>query len=245
MTKKLTIFISAICFLLSLTTLQAQRLQAVHCISDPGLSVVDVYIQASIITIKLEDAGFRTAYPMTTIPFVGIPLKLGIAPGNSTSINDTVRSFGATLQAGMTYAALFSGVQDPSLYAPNPDGRGTRLNFTLTNAAREASTVPGSVQFSFYHGVTDAPTVDLAIRSGATLVDNAVYRDLSPYNTLAPGQYIFDIKNQAGQLIAAYEIDFTAYADSAMIFFYSGFLDPAANQNGAPPASLPRCPGGR
>ena len=244
MIKKLTIFISAIFLLLSLSTLQAQRLQAVHCISDPGLSVVDVYIQASIITIKLEDAGFRTAYPMTTIPFVGIPLKLGIAPGNSTSINDTVRSFGATLQAGLTYAALFSGVQDPSLYAPNPDGRGTRLNFTLTNAAREASTVPGSVQFSFYHGVTDAPTVDLAVRNGATLVDNAVYRDLSAYNTMTPGQYIFDIKNQAGQIIAAYDVDFAAYADSAMIFFYSGFLDPAVNQNGAAAGLFAALPGG-
>ncbi|MCB9087878.1 MAG: hypothetical protein H6628_06175, partial [Calditrichae bacterium] len=166
MKHRLRNFFILIITLFSIQTLQAQRLQAIHAVSDPELSLVDAYIQASIITIKIEDIAYRTATSVVDVPFAGIPIKVGIAPGNSTSINDTVTSLTATFSAGITYLGVPRGVLNPAQFAPNPEGLDISLSFNLLQGLKEASSVAGQVEVLFAHTVTDAPTVDLRDRSG-------------------------------------------------------------------------------
>lgn len=221
-----------------------QRLQAVHNISDPSLDVVDLYITVQIFTIFLDDIIYRNGLPMTDAPFPDTPINVGIAPGNSTSANDTIRNFVGTLQANVLYAGLAYGVENPALFAPNPDGRDIGIDFTLMPNARTNSTVAGQTQFMFSHGVTDAPTVDLEIRNGASLVNDAAYTDVSSYLTVSAGQHVFDLKDQSGGVIRSFEVDFSTWADSAMVLFLSGFLDPSQNQNGAELGLFGLTPGG-
>lgn len=224
---------------------QAQRLQAVHAAADPQLAVVDVYIGISILPpILLDDIPFKAAVPYTTV-LANLPVNVGIAPANSTSVNDTLKNFTITLGSGLTYAGVVRGVVNPAQFAPNPDGRNTALSFSLTDQAREISTEPGKVQFIMVHAVSDAPTVDLRIRNGDLLVDNAAYGDISAYVTLDPAAYVFDITDAGGSnLVAAFSADLSAYADSALLVFAGGFLDPAQNQNGEDIGLYAVLPGG-
>lgn len=231
--KKLLSIIILIAIFAGTQKIQAQRLQAVHGAADPQLAIVDVWIGISILPpVKLEDIPFRAAVPYTTV-LANLPINVGIAPGNSTSVNDTLKNFPVVLGSGLTYAGVVRGVLDPAQFAPNPDGRSTALSFSLTDQARETSNVPGEVQFIVVHCVSDAPTVDLQIRNGALLADDAAYGDISPYVSLTPDTYIFDLTDASGaNLVASFDADLSAYADSALVVFATGFLDPSQNQNG-------------
>ncbi len=224
------IILTTILFALNIYA-QNPRLQAIHSIADPSLSIVDVYVSIFGSTVlEVQDIPFRAGNPMAE----GIPLTVdvGIAPGNSTSSSDVIVSFSIPLQSGKIYYGIGRGVQTPANFVPNPDGQDISLGFSLTDAGRDVSTEPGKTQFIFAHTVTDAPTIDLVDANGVVLVDNAKYGDLSTYITRTPGPETFFIKDQAGNTLGAFASDFTAYADSAFVLFLNGFLDPAQNQNG-------------
>ncbi|MCB0313562.1 MAG: DUF4397 domain-containing protein, partial [Calditrichaeota bacterium] len=105
---------------------------------------------------------------------------VGIAPGTSTSVNDTLKNFVFNLPAG-TYVAVANGVLDPNNFAANPDGRDIAFTIFAKGDAREAGTDPNNVDFFVLHGATDAPTVDVIARDVITLVDDAAYGDITDY----------------------------------------------------------------
>ena len=65
------------------------RLQVIHNAADPAAAVVDVYLNG---TLLLPDFAFRTATPFIDAP-AGTLLNIGVAPGNSTSVSDTLKNF--------------------------------------------------------------------------------------------------------------------------------------------------------
>ncbi len=222
---------------------QTPTLQAVHAIGDPGLDSIDVYITFfGFVVANIQDIGFRTAVPQTEAAAISVTLH--IAPGNSSSQDDAITSLGVSLQSGRTYVGVGRGVQNPSQFAPNPNGRDISVGLTITDAGRIASTVPGEVQFIFSHSVTDLGLIDLVKGTGEILVNDAGYGDLSDYISQAPSQETFLLKDQSGTTLAAYDVDLIAYADSALTFFISGFLNPEQNQNGADLALLAALPSG-
>jgi hypothetical protein len=235
---KRIIFIMLSAILLITTQSFAQlppTIQAIHNVADPSLRKMDLYVSVSIIPItSLDNFPFRTATD-TIVGLGGVPLSIGVADSNSTSAQDTIKNFIVSLQNGRNYLGLGTGVVNPAAFAPNPDGRNTKLNLFIYDNARLSSTQPGEVQFLFFHGVTDAPTVDLRVANGPTLVDNAAYGDFSGYHSVAPGLYTLELTDAGGNnVLARFTADLSAYAGQAFTFFLSGFLNPAQNQNGAP-----------
>src|SRR5215204_6089454 len=75
---------------------QTARLQVIHNAADPAAATVDVYVNG---TILLDDFAFRTATPYVNVP-AGVQLNIGVAGGNSTSVNDTLKNFEVTLMSG-------------------------------------------------------------------------------------------------------------------------------------------------
>ncbi len=210
---------------------QAPKLQAIHNAADPGLSLVNVTIfLAGFPITTIDSVMFREATPLVDVPLAGVPLDVQVSKlDNTVLLTVTV-----TLENGFTYIGIVRGVEDPAQFAPNPDGRNIALDTTWTPSGRAASTVPGEVQFAFSNGVTDAPTVDLRINGGNLLANDLAYGDLSGYISLQPTAYVMDITDQSGNtVLAQFDVDLTAYADSAMMMFMSGFMDPSQNQNGA------------
>ena len=215
--------------LTSLTTAQTARLQVIHNAADVAADPVDIYLNG---TLLLDDFGFREATPFINAP-AGITLNIGVAAGNSSSVDDTLANFQAVLENGGTYVVIANGVLDPGSYAANPDGKSTAFTLFVKPMAREAAEGSG-VDFFVVHGSTDAPTVDVIARNVATLVDDAAYGDITDYINVPAGNYILDITpgNDNSTIVASFDANLTGLEGGSAVVFASGFLDPSMNQNG-------------
>jgi len=204
------------------------RLQVIHNAADPAAATVDIYVNGMLF---LDDFGFREATPFVDVP-AGVTLNIGVAPGNSTSANDTLVNIPVVLAAGETYAAIANGVLDPNSFAPNPDGISTGFQLLVQPAARESGS-GGDVEFYAVHGSTDAPTVDIIARGAGTLLNNVPYTAVSGYLAVPPASYMIDVADSTGSVVvASFEADLSGLGGGAAAVIASGFLNPAANQNG-------------
>jgi hypothetical protein len=207
---------------------QLSRLQVIHNAADVAAGSVDIYLNGSLL---LNDFAFRTATPFIDAP-ANVDLNIGIAPDNSTSVDDTLANFTANLVNGETYVLIANGVLDANSYASNPDGRNIAFTLLANIDARESAN-SGNVDFFVVHGSTDAPTVDVIARGVATLVDNAAYGDITGYISVPAGNYTLDLTLADGTtLVQSYVADLRTLGGGSAVVFASGFLNPSANQNG-------------
>ncbi|MBL0103833.1 MAG: DUF4397 domain-containing protein [Bacteroidetes bacterium] len=153
--KKL--FLNLIAFgLLSINALPAlgqAEIQIIHNAADPAADTVDVYVNG---TLTLDDFAFRTATPFLSVPS-GTLLDIGVAPGNSTSVSDTLRNFPVTLTSGQRYVAIANGVIDPMSFAPNPDAQSTAFTLFIQDNIKSVADSANLVDFIAVHGASDAP----------------------------------------------------------------------------------------
>jgi hypothetical protein len=204
------------------------RLQVIHNAADPAADSVDIYLNS---TKLLDNFKFRKATSFIDAP-AGQQIVVGVAPGTSSSVADTLVGFRLTLTPGEKYVAIASGVLAPGSFAPNPNGRSTGFKLFILTPAKEAAT-GGNVEFVGFHGSTDAPAVDIVARGVATLVNNAMYGDLTDYIAVPPAKYILDVKDSTGATrVATFSADLSGLANGTAVVFASGFLNPAANMNG-------------
>jgi hypothetical protein len=209
-------------------SVQLSRLQVIHNAADVAAGSVDIYLNGGLL---LNDFAFRTATPFIDAP-ANVDLNIGIAPGNSTSVDDTLANFTASLVNGETYVLIANGVLDPGSYASNPDGRNIAFTLLANVDARESAN-SGNVDFFVVHGSTDAPTVDVIARGVATLVDNATYGDITGYISVPAENYTLDLTLADGTtLVQSYVADLRTLGGGSAVVFASGFLNPSANQNG-------------
>ncbi len=69
------------------------RLQVIHNSADVAAENVDIYLNGDLL---LDDFAFRTATPFIDAP-ADVELNIGVAPGNSSSVDDTLANFNANL----------------------------------------------------------------------------------------------------------------------------------------------------
>ena len=205
------------------------RLQVIHNAADPAAAVVDVYVNG---LLAIDDFAFRTAIPYIDVP-AGTVLNIGIAPGNSLAVNDTLKNFEVTLTNGQSYVAIANGVLNPSNFSVNPDGRSTAFTLFLQDNMREEAT-SSNVDFRAVHGASDAPNVDVVAVGAGVIVDNASYGDITPYITVPASSYTLQVTpgNDNNIVVASFIADLNALGGGAAVVFASGFLDPSVNQNG-------------
>lgn len=211
------------------TAPQTALVQVIHNSADVLAGAVDIYINGAL---TLDNFAFRAATPFLPLP-AGVTINIGVAPGNSTSVSDTLKNFPVVLDAGETYVVFANGVLT-SGYAPNPDGRNTDFTLFVKPMARTSATGP-DVDLFVLHGSTDAPTVDVKVRelASATIVDDAAYGDITPYIT-APAQNItLDLYLGNGiNYVASFTAPLSGLGGGSAAVFASGFLNPSTNQNG-------------
>lgn len=208
------------------------KAQIIHNSADVLAGSVDVYVNG---TLALDNFAFRAATPFIDLP-AGVLLNVGIAPGNSTSVNDTLKNFPIILEANGKYVVFANGVLNPGSYASNPDGRSTAFTLFVKTQARETA-VGSGVDIFVLHGSTDAPTVDVKAREAGNLVlvNDAAYGDITNYFTVPAGDYTLDLYLADGTtLVASFIAPLSGLNGSSLAVFASGFLNPAGNQNGAP-----------
>lgn len=236
MARKLLMSILFTVLISTMSFAQGPRAQAMHGMADPAINPADVYVTLfGSVIFELQDVMFRQVGENFQSPIGGITIGIGVALGNSTGVDDTLVSFPIPLENGRNYIGVARGVIDPAMFAPNPDGIFTGLDFSLTNEARLQSGTSGSVEMNLVHLVTDAPTVDFTVSGGGQLYDNVRYGDITPYTAISPGVHVLEMRDASGtNILGLYQVDLSNYADSTVFIMMSGFNDPANNQNGEP-----------
>ncbi len=226
-----------ILFIFSFTIMlpaQNAELQIIHNAADATAEKVDIYLNGNIL---LDDFSFRTATPYIDAPS-GVELNIGVAPGNSSSVTDTIKNFPVTLAAGGKYVAIASGVLNPANFSPNPESNDIGFKLIIQDNARTVSNDTSQVQFFVLHGSTDAPAVDVIARGVGTLVNDAQYGNYTPYIgiTIPPAKYLLDVTpaSDNNTIVASFEADFSGLKGQTAVVFASGFLDATGNQSNAP-----------
>ncbi len=206
------------------------RLQVIHNAADPAAASVDIYAGNDLL---LDNFAFRTASPYVNVP-AGVPVVISVAPPTSTSVNDKLTDFTVTFTAGKTYVAVANGVLDPSSFAENPDEKNIAFTLWLKDYAKETADA-GKVDLLVVHGATDAPAVDVEAVGVGTLVNNAVYGDVTPYISVPAAAYTLAVKDSTSETtVAQFAADLSGAGGLSAVVFASGFLSPEDNEDGAP-----------
>ncbi|MGH7596411.1 MAG: T9SS type A sorting domain-containing protein, partial [bacterium] len=180
-------------------------------------------------TILFDNLGFRESADLPELPYMQqFSLQVydvenlgGLITGTSVEIT----SFNPQLLVHM-------GVDDTTAYARNPDGVYTGETLMLHDLPILTDN-PGEVRAVFVHGGTDAPTIDIVATTGDTIVRSLRYGAVSDPVSIAAGNYTVDlIRRRDKQKLATYSFDVSNQANGYVALTLSGFLDPAANQNG-------------
>jgi len=227
MLKSKLLTLASILALTGIGMAQTAKVQVIHNCADAAASQVDVYING---TLQLNDFGFRKATPFLDLP-AGVNINVGIAPSTSTSVNDTIASFNYNLMNGSNYILVASGIVSGSGYNP-----ALGFNLEVFPLGRLNSTNPANTDVLVMHGSTDAPTVDVKVPLGATLINDISYPSFTnDYLELPTADYNLQIRNGAGtDVVAEYQAPLSALnlQGQALVVLASGFLSPSNNSNG-------------
>lgn len=228
MQKKQLFSLSAALMLSALSFAQTAKVQVIHNCADAAASQVDVYVNGNL---TLNDFGFRKSTPFLDLP-AGVNINVGIAPASSTSINDTIVSFNYNLMNGSKYVLVASGIVSPSGYNPSP-----AFNLEVFPMGRLTASNPANTDVLVMHGSTDAPTVDVKLPLGATLINDISYPSFTTdYLELPTADYNIQVRNAAGtDVVAEYQAPLSTLSlqGQALVVLASGFLNPANNSGGA------------
>ena len=211
--------------------------QAIHNAADQALASVNVNIRpTSLPNLELLPmlipVAFRAATPALPVLPAETPLTVEVynAAGDEKLVEFDLDEF----EANQGYAAFINGVTDPTKFAANPNGEATGVAIFSFDGLRTRAENADNVEFTVFHGSTDAPAVDVVARGASTLVSNIKYGEFSDsYLSVPPAKYIIDLKPAGeAQAVAAYEADLTTLRGGAGIVFASGFFDPSKNEDG-------------
>jgi hypothetical protein len=199
--------------------------QLVHNSADPIAASVDIYVDGAL---TVDDFAFRKSTPKLELD-PGKTYKIGVAPSSSTSAADTLVNFNVALPAGR-YVVFANGVVQPG-FAANPSGESTGFTIYPISNVRASAQNPNNLDVAVFHGVTDAPAVDVRV-GGTNVVSGLAYGKNTSYLSVPATDFVVDVAPAGGAVLASYKVPASALAGQSAIVFASGFLDPSANKNG-------------
>lgn len=205
------------------------RLQVVHNSADAAASVVDVWLNN---TLLLDNFAFRTASPFIDAP-AGVDFDVVIQPSNSTDTTNALARFTYNLAGGSKYVLVANGIVIPTGYNP-----ATPFSIYVYDMGREFATETTNTDVLVFHGSTDAPIVDV-VETGVgagTIVDNLAYGNFAGYLELPTDNYVLEVRDETGTVtVASYLAPLASLSlqGQALGVIASGFLNPANNNNGA------------
>ena len=207
---------------------QTAKVQIIHNSADQAAEYVDIYLNGGKL---LNDFPFRNATSFIDAP-ADVVLDIGIAPQNSTGVEDTLYNAEVTFASGETYVVVANGMISHSGYNPAP-----AFDLYVFNMGQMEAASEGNTDVLVFHGATDAPTVDVGEPNAQLkLVDDMDYGAFNgSYLNLATADYSLQVQNEFGsEAVAQYgaPLETLGLEDSALVVLASGFLNPANNSDG-------------
>jgi hypothetical protein len=205
------------------------RLQIIHNSADPAAAVVDVYA-AGLFTdlISVDNLGFRQATSFVDVP-ANVAVTVEVAGPDSNGPGEAIVTETFTLEDGETYIVTASGNVGTGFTPEVP------FSFEVFAGAREAATNSANVDVLVLHGATDAPSVDVnEVLSESALVEDLAYAEYAGYLSLPEADYVVGIAPTGDADIALFQAPLATLnlAGAALTVVASGYLNPAANNDG-------------
>jgi hypothetical protein len=204
------------------------KVQIIHNSADAAAALVDIWLNGEL---AFNDVAFRTATGFVDFPVAGLGQvsSIAITGPDATSAANPVAQFDVNLVTDR-YVVIANGIASATGYSPNPP--------IALHVQRGAVGTVANDQTSIlvYHGSTDAPAVDLETNPAgpSPLVNGAAYSNFAQLPPLPGAEYSLDLQTDAGDnFVARYTVNTTTLGGQAITVLASGFLNPAANSNGA------------
>lgn len=212
-----------------LLTEEVRRLQVVHNAADPALAAIDMHAGAvgpNPIPVNFLD-GFPTDFAVGSTGATDTFLVTG---RGGTTVLDS--AYVTLPPSGGNYLLLFQGVVNPALFAANPNS--ASIGFETVTIPTEGWAQATSFRATLFHGVTDAPAVDLYAGSSALATNLSYKAHAGPLSLPAGAPALIEVRPASQTTpVATFRLDATqARAGEGAVIFASGFLNPASNQNG-------------
>lgn len=212
---------------------QTAKVRIVHNAADPGARLVDVYAAGQKIA---DNFPFRHATRWLTVP-ANLTIPISINQPTSTDVSDKViKTFSTpSLQNGKSYIVVANGV---GIVADFDATVNTDIALDLFPIADvdSLSRTKGLHDIYAYHGITDAPAVNLYAEG----VPQALIRGLkygeSKKISVPPGAtYTLKLTAAADTVnaVRTYKLPVEADDTTSVFVFASGFLNPGKNKSGA------------
>ena len=217
-------------FVLSVSTGQPTALvNFIHVSGDPALALVDVRLDGELL---LDDFAFLTCSQYLPIDATG-PHTISIHPPTSMDATDAIISLEATLNAALNYEIAVVGQLNEIGFSPYQP-----LQAVVFEGAQLYSTQAGSIPMHFFHGVSDAPNVNLVDNNATTVCNNLGYASFNSEGyQLFSENFTVSLSDAAGNALgleycipAAFAVDFGV----GFTLVAAGFVNPQANNNGNP-----------
>jgi hypothetical protein len=202
------------------------RVQVVHNSGDAILSEIDVWMNE---TLLLDDFAYRTATPFVDMP-ANNQFTLAIKPANSQNPENPLWSGNYTLTEDETYLLVADGIISPEGYDPAEP-----FALFVYDGALETASQGSNTDVLVFHGVTDAPTVDIAESTAGTLVDDLSYGEFDGYLALPTANYSLEVLDETGSTVIgtfAAPLDDLDLDGQTLTVLASGFIDPTVNNDG-------------
>jgi hypothetical protein len=147
------------------------QVQVIHNCADPAGQIVDIYVNGQKPT-DLDNLEFRKATKFLTLP-AGVPTIVSINAPNSANPGDgviTTINLGS-LEKDRKYYVVANGVVGKTF--EQTEGRDINFKLNVSSPGLVSDVVSG-VDLTVYHGVTDAPAVDVFAFAASNLENNVL-----------------------------------------------------------------------
>ncbi len=207
------------------------RINFVHNSGDAILNVVDIRMNGELVA---DDLSFQTCTGYIDVA-AGNGITISICEEGSTDDSNAWAFITQDISAVTDYVMITHGIYSKSGYDPI-----TPLTIAVYENALITPSGPDDHDLLFFHGSTDAPTIDIEVidLGGITLVNDLMTGTYNSAGYVQVGQenYSLDITDADGEPLG---ISVCAPlglfgGNIALTIVASGFLDPAANSDGAP-----------
>lgn len=205
------------------------KIQFINNSADSSFAAAQIKIGDSSM---VQNLAFRNATAFLSFPY-DTTLSITFIPKyNAGSLTVTLNDF--HFQSDSTYVCFLNGVGDITKYDANPDGASIELSINVSTIPDANTLNIDSVGLYFMHGATDLTAVDIKSSFSTFLTKNLAYNHLSAKtNRLANAQNI-DVTAAGGTLLlSTFNTKFDTINGQNVVVFFSGFLSPSTNQNGA------------
>ena len=178
----------------------------------------------------INDLRFKYATPIFGLPGNA---TINIEVKNSTG-GLAIKSTTLTVEPGVNYLLMITGLVNPAEYAPNLDGEPTDLAIIVNPNLRLFPSQLGVGEFIFVHGVPDAPMADMEITDLPDAITNVPFGEMTRYHAISEFNILAEMMPSDANLpaIISHRIEIPFVLGQTFVLYSAGFLRPERNRSG-------------